>query len=140
MIANTSKELKLLDKVTKEFARKELAPAREENDKFPYGPFFDSTLEKTFDLDFFHSILPEQYNGIGQGISSLCIVLDNICREDSSLGGIILTTSAAHEILLAAQSWELLKKLTDKTDNVNDFLIAMPVFNDPSDIEPTIQA
>ena len=139
MIAN-NKELKLLDKAANEFARKELAPGREENDKFPFGPFFDAILEKAYDLDFFHSILPEKFGGIEQGISSLCIVLENICQEDSSLGGIILTTCAAHEILLAAESGDLLKTITDKTENVNDFLIALPLFNDPLDATPDVTA
>jgi len=107
MIANTSKELKLLDKAAGEFARKELAPAREENDKFPFGPFFDSVLNKAYELDFFHSILPEKFGGIEQGMTSLCIVLDNICREDSSLGAIILTSTASHEVLLAAKNEDL---------------------------------
>ena len=140
MIANNNKELKLLGKAATEFARKELAPGREENDKFPFGPFFDSVLEKAYSLDFFHAILPENYGGIGQGISALCIVLENICREDSSLGGIILTTCAAHEILLAAGSDELLKKLTEKKEQVNDFLMAVPVFTDPSDILSSVKA
>jgi len=131
MISN-NKELKLLDKAANEFARKELAPAREENDKFPYGPFFDSVLDKAYDLDFFHSILPEKFGGIEENLSSLCTILDNICREYSCLGGIILTNSASHEILLAAESENLLKKITDLAGKVNDFLIAMPVFNDPS--------
>jgi len=140
MIANNNKELKLLGQAATEFARKELAPGREENDKFPFGPFFDSVLEKAFSLDFFHCILPETYGGIGQGISALCIVLDNICREDSSLGGIILTTCAAHEILLAAGSDELLKNLTEQSKNVADFLVAAPLFTDPSDIVPLVKA
>jgi len=140
MIANNNKELKLLDKAAREFSTKELAPGREENDKFPHGPFFDSILEKAWELDFFHSILPEEYGGIGQGISALCIVLENICREDSSLGGIILTNCAAHEILLAASSPELLKKVTAGNDGVTNFLIAMPVFSDPSETDTPVKA
>ena len=143
MIAHTNKELKMLDKAANEFARKELAPGREENDKFPFGPFFDSILKKSYNLDFFHTTLPEEMGGIGQGISSLCIVLDNICREDGSLGGIILTTAAAQEVLLAAESTDLLKQVTDqadKTGKVNDFLIAMPIFVDPSETGVPVKA
>ena len=98
-------------------------------------------LESTaFDLDFFHSILPEEYGGMGQNLDSLCIVLENICREDSSLGGIIFTTCSAHEILLAAKCDAFLKDLTENVKNVYEFLIAAPVFNDPSDIEPSVKA
>jgi alkylation response protein AidB-like acyl-CoA dehydrogenase len=44
MIAGQDKELKLLDKASREFAKKELAPNREENDKYPFGPFFEPAL------------------------------------------------------------------------------------------------
>ncbi len=126
--------------VISEFSRKELAPEREENDKFPYGPFFSAILKKAYNLDFFHSILPETYGGIGQGMNSLCIVLENICREDSSLGGIILTNSAAHEILLFSEDAELLNKVVSGPDSINDFLIAFPVFNNSSESEIKVQA
>ncbi len=46
MIAGNDKELKLLDKTSSEFAKKELAPFREENDKYPFGPFFETALKK----------------------------------------------------------------------------------------------
>ncbi|MFH2066118.1 MAG: acyl-CoA dehydrogenase family protein [Pseudomonadota bacterium] len=140
MIANGNKELKLLDRAAYEFSKKELAPEREENDQFPFRPFFNSILEKAYDLDFFHSILPETVGGIGQGMDSLCIILDNICREDSSLGGIIFTNSAAHEILLSANNTELLKNIVEGSDSAKNFLIAIPVFNDPSDVKPMLQA
>ena len=131
MIAKNNKELKLIEKAAYDFARKELWPEREENDKYPYGPFFESTLNKAYDLDFFHAILPESYGGIGQGVSSLCVVLENISREDTSLSGIIFTNSAAYEILLAAGSDDLLKDITDGAKTVNQFLVALPVFSDP---------
>ncbi|MBU0995269.1 MAG: acyl-CoA/acyl-ACP dehydrogenase [Proteobacteria bacterium] len=140
MIANTNKELKLIEKAAYDFSRKELWPEREENDKFPFGPFFDASLKKAYDLDFFHSILPETYGGIGQGISTLCVILENICREDSSLGGIIFTNSAAYEILIESGSEEILKKLTESADQVNKFLIAFPVFSDPSQVRHMLKA
>ncbi len=134
MIGLKDKELKMLDKATAEFARKELAPGREENDKYPYGSFFDTVLDKAFEIDFFHTILPEDLNGMGQGIRTFCVLLDNICQEDSSLGGIIFTNSLAQEIMLCANSAEELKKITD-SDKIRDFLIAFPAFNNPSEIK-----
>ena len=58
MIAGTDKELKLLDKASNEFAKKELAPIREENDKYPFGPFFMPALKKAYEIEFFHATLP----------------------------------------------------------------------------------
>ncbi len=132
MIAADSKELKLLKKSASEFAKKELAPNREENDKFPFGPFFDSVLKNAFAADFFHTTLPEAAGGIGQGISALCVLLDGLCQEDSSLGGIIFTNTAAQEIMLAAGADELLKTISQEK-KVEKFLTAFPTFNNPGE-------
>ena len=140
MISGTDKELKLLDKASAEFARKELAPKREENDHFPFGPFFDQVLDKAFALDFFHAMLPESMGGMGQGLRGLSIILRNLCREDSSLGGIVFTHAAAQEILLAADAGDLLAGITEKSGNVREFLMAFPVFTNPSEIAPSTVA
>jgi len=135
MIAGTDKELKLLDKASAEFAKKILAPDREEHDRFPFAPFFMPVLEKAFSLDFFHVTLPETLGGIGQGVTALSLILSNLCREDSSLGGIIFTHTASQELLLAANAELLLQKITDNASRANDLLIAFPVFNNPVEIE-----
>jgi alkylation response protein AidB-like acyl-CoA dehydrogenase len=140
MIAANDKELKLLKKSAAEFARKELAPNREENDKFPFGPFFDSVLEKAFEADFFHTTLPEAAGGIGQGISALCILLESLCQEDSSLGGIIFTNAAAQEIMLAAGAGDLFKKKIGGAETVKKFLAALPVFNNPGEDDHVVRA
>ena len=91
-----------LEKAAAEFAGKELVPNREENDKYPFGPFFYSVLDKAYELDFFHIVLPEEADGMGHGMRALCTILDCICQADSSLGGIIFTSTAAQELLLTA--------------------------------------
>jgi alkylation response protein AidB-like acyl-CoA dehydrogenase len=134
MIAGQDKELKLLDKTSAEFAKKELAPNREAHDRFPFAPFFTRVLEKALELDFFHVTLPEVHGGIGHGITALSVVLYNICREDSSLGAIIFTHTAAQELLLAAGAEYLVARAPAKTASAPEFLIAFPVFNNPSDV------
>lgn len=140
MIAANDKELKLLKKSATEFAKKELTPNREENDKFPFGPFFDSVVKKAFEADFFHTTLPEAAGGTGQGISALCILLDGLCQEDSSLAGIIFTNAAAQEIMLAADAGGLLKKKISAADTVKKFLTAFPVFNNPGEDDHVVRA
>jgi alkylation response protein AidB-like acyl-CoA dehydrogenase len=140
MIAETNQEFKMLDKASAEFAKKELTPKREENDHFPFGPFFEPVLGKAFDLDFFHAMLPESMGGMGQGVRALSIILRNLCREDSSLGGIVFTNAAAQEILLAAEAGDLLAAINEKTGSVRDFLIGFPAFNNPSEITPSAVA
>jgi len=139
MIAIQDKELKMLDRATAEFARKALTRDRTENDQYPFAPFFSSVLQKAFGIDLFHATLPESLGGIGSNISSLCIILDNICQEDSSLGGLIFTHTAAQEIMLLAREAEKLGDIV-QTDDVEDFLIAFPSYNNPSEIRPRTSA
>ncbi|MDY6822317.1 MAG: acyl-CoA dehydrogenase family protein [Thermodesulfobacteriota bacterium] len=139
MIAVKDKELKMLDKAASEFAKKQLAPEREENDKFPFGPFFSDVLSKAFELDFFHVVLPESLDGMNQGMAALSVILDNICREDSSLGGIIFTNAAAQQVMMEAGATDLLGGIVS-ADSVNDFLIGFPVFNNPAEVAHLAEA
>jgi len=134
------KELKMLDTATAEFARKELAPAREENDRYPFGPFFKDIIQKAFDIDLFHATLPESMGGIGQGVTALCIILDNICQEDSSLGGIVFTHTVAQDIILAAGNENILKQIIEDSDSIENFLMAFQSYNNPSEISPGTRA
>jgi alkylation response protein AidB-like acyl-CoA dehydrogenase len=79
--------IRMLAKAASEFARSELAANREEFDRFPFGPFFSTVLQKAFELDFFHITLPDSMGGVGMGTGALCVVLEELCRQDASLGG-----------------------------------------------------
>ena len=140
MTATNTKELNLLEKAAAEFAGKVLAPGREENDRFPFGPFFKSVLDQAFDLDFFHVTLPEDLGGIGHGVGALCIVLDNICREDASLGGIIFTTTFVQQVLLAVGEKERLAAIISDEKKADSFLMAYPVLCNPAEMKLTANA
>ncbi len=140
MLATKEKEFKMLEKAAAEFARKELSPNREENDKYPFGPFWDDIVKKAFDLDFFHVLLPETLEGMGLGMQSFCILLENICEVDASLAGIIFTNSMAQEIILATGGEPVLKSMMDTATDVYGHLFAFPAFANPSEIEPTVTA
>jgi alkylation response protein AidB-like acyl-CoA dehydrogenase len=131
---HSAKEIKMMAKAASEFAAGQLTPEREKNDKYPFGPFFSNTVLKAFDLDFFHLLLPEALNGMQMGVSALSVVLENICREDSNLGGIIFTTVAAQQIMQFAGCTDSLKTIC-ASESVNDFLIALPIFNNPSEVK-----
>jgi len=139
MIARNDKELTMLEKATNEFSRKILFPDREENDKFPFGPFFDSVLEKAYSVDFFHTLIPESLGGIGQGIPALSVILESVCTEDTSLGGIIFTTAAALNLLIKAGRTTEIQAMADQK-TIKDMLIACPVFCNPSDISDLPEA
>lgn len=127
-------EIRMLAKAAAEFARNELAANREEFDRFPFGPFFSTVLQKAFELDFFHITLPDSIGGVGMGTEALCAVLDELCQQDASLGAVILTNCFAQEILLNAGNTDLLETMGGKADRVNNFLLACPIFNNPSEI------
>ena len=44
--------IRMLAGAAAEFARSELAANRKEFDRFPFGPFFSTVLQKAFELDF----------------------------------------------------------------------------------------
>ncbi|MFZ5563720.1 MAG: acyl-CoA dehydrogenase family protein [Thermodesulfobacteriota bacterium] len=133
------KEIGMLEKAAADFAKKQLAPEREANDAYPFGPFFDAVVQKAFELDFFAVMLPEKSNGMGMGVTAFAAVLEGICQEDSSLGGILFTNAAAQQVMLAAGAGVLLEKVT-AAQRLADFLIAFPVFNNPLDVRNMARA
>ncbi len=133
-------ELKSFEDLASSFAHKELAPNREMNDKYPFGPFFDGALNKAYEVGFLGITLPEDLGGIGQGISTLCVVLEGICQADSSLGAIIFTNAFSQEIFLAAGAQEILSKITSNAKKAKESLIASPVFTNPSEMKLTVEA
>ncbi len=126
--------IRMLARAASEFARSELAANRQESDRYPFGPFFAAVLQKAFELDFFHISLPDSLGGVGMGTVALGVVLEQLCRQDASLGAIVLTNCFAQEILLNAGRSELLKQRADRAKEAQNFLLACPLFNNPSQI------
>lgn len=140
MADRSTKELGMLKKAATEFARNQLISDRQEHDAYPFGPYFDTVLQKAYDVDFFHTLLPENADGMNQGMQGLCAILDPICQADSSLGGILFTNAFGQQILLCADEAEAMTSIASSGSGVSDFLIAFPVFNNPMDIEPMVEA
>ena len=140
MIASMNTELKPFEDLAVQFAGKELSSKREEYDAYPFGPFFGDVLEKAYEVGLLGIALPESLGGIGQGISVLSVILENICRVDASLGGIIFTTTVAQQIMLESESIKTLESVTKNAKNAGDFLIAFPAFNNPSEIPHVVYA
>jgi alkylation response protein AidB-like acyl-CoA dehydrogenase len=121
-------ELKSFEDLALNFAGKELAHRREASDRYPFSPFDNTVLTKVQELGFFGITLPENLGGIGQGISTLCVVLESICRTDASMGAIIFTNTLAQEIVIKSGSLELLGGLVSKGAT-----IAFPAYSDPQE-------
>lgn len=139
MLAINNKELTMLEKAAHDYSRKVLFPDRETNDAYPFGPFFQTALDTAFELDFFHTLVPESLGGLGHGMTAFCVLIETVCTEDSSLGAILLTHSAAVELLLATGNLKELEAIVSQK-TVGDMLMALPVFNNPSDMDRLPQA
>lgn len=138
MIASMNAELKPFEDLAAQFAGKELSSQREEHDAYPFGPFFGEVLAKAYEVGLLGITLPEKLGGIGQGISALSVILETICRVDASLGAIIVATTVAQQILLESGSTKTLASVTKNAGNAGEFLIAFPLFNNPSEVSHVV--
>jgi alkylation response protein AidB-like acyl-CoA dehydrogenase len=121
-------EMKSFEDLALNFAGKELAHRLESSDRYPFSPFDNTVLTKVQELGFFSITLPENLGGIGQGISTLCVILESICRTDASLGTIIFNNTLSQEIIMRSGSVELLNNPVSQRS-----LIAFPAYSDPQE-------
>lgn len=140
MLTTVKCELKSFEDLARSFAAKELAAGREEHDRYPFGPFFDSVISKAHEVGLLGATLPEECGGIGQDVGTLCIILDHISAADASLGGIIFTNALSQEIILAAGNKDLLTDIIGKAQDARAALIANPSFANPSETGVTLEA
>ncbi|HPJ94960.1 MAG TPA: acyl-CoA dehydrogenase family protein [Deltaproteobacteria bacterium] len=132
MLTTFKTDLKPFEDLANSFAAKELTKKVEEHDKYPFGEFFTGVVNKMYDVGFLGATLPEELGGIGGSISTLCVILERICRADSSAGGIIFTNALAQQIMLASGDENLAKKIFPKAKTASDFLVAFPSYTDPA--------
>jgi alkylation response protein AidB-like acyl-CoA dehydrogenase len=124
-------DLKPFKDLARSFASKELAGKTEEHDRYPFGDFFEGVLDKAYEVGFLNVVLPEALGGIGCDIGTLCVILQNICQVDSSIGGIIFTNAMSQQIMLAAGSKDLTQEIFTKASSAREFLVAFPSYTDP---------
>lgn len=126
-------ELKMLDELALDFAARELKDKKDECDHYPYAPFFDDVLEKALGVGFFSITLPEELDGGARGVSALSLVLEDICRTDASLAGIIFTNTLAQEIIMAAGAAGALAGVAGENGSYRESLIAFPSYDNPAE-------
>ncbi len=79
-----SKELEMLRKAVREFAKKKLAPNIDEWDANHYFPY-NEALRPMGELGFFGTVISEEYGGEDMGWVAAMIVTEEIARVSSSL-------------------------------------------------------
>jgi len=83
MLHVLSEEQELMRKVVREFVENEVAPyARQmdENDEYPYH-----LMRRCAELNFTGIMIPEAYVGLGLGLSTFALVLEEISRSSQTL-------------------------------------------------------
>jgi len=140
MLATIKCELKSFEDLAHSFAAKELSANKDANDRHPFGPFFETVVDKAYEVGLLGATLPEECGGIGQGMSALCVILEHISAVDASLSGIIFTNALAQEIMLAAGAKDFLSDVMDEATNARSALIACPSFMNPSETQTALEA
>jgi butyryl-CoA dehydrogenase len=96
---------KMIQKMVREFAEKEIAPVAAELDK--QGKFPTEILKKMAKLGLLGTIVPTEYGGVGLGTMSYSIVVEEISRKCASTG--VITS-----VHLSLVCWPIMKYGTEE--------------------------
>ena len=132
MFTPDKNDLKAFSDLARTFAARELAGKVGEHDRYPFGEFFHSVLDKAYTVGFLTVMLPDAPGGTGAGITALCEILQKICEVDASLGGIIFTNALSQEILHAADAQDLALNIFPKAASAKEFLVSFPAYTNPA--------
>jgi alkylation response protein AidB-like acyl-CoA dehydrogenase len=93
-----TREQKEIQAAAREFAQKEFTPelAREcdRKEEFPYELF-----KKAASLGFVGCHFPEEYGGQGYGFLEACLIIEEFCRADSTLGTAVMVGSFGTDLI-----------------------------------------
>ncbi|MEM1537746.1 MAG: acyl-CoA dehydrogenase family protein [Candidatus Nezhaarchaeales archaeon] len=93
-----TKEQKEVQAAAREFAQKEFKPelAREydRREEFPYELF-----RKAASLGFIGCHFPEEYGGQGYGLLETCLIIEEFCRADSTLGVAVILGAFGSDLI-----------------------------------------
>lgn len=135
MLTALNNELKPFEDLITKFSREELKPHVEAHDRYPFGNLdagvIESGFHKIYDLGFLGVMLPEKYAGVGQGISTLSMMLGHVAEVDASYSLIIFTSALSQQIILNAQAGGIAEKIYLKAKGAKEYLVAFPSFTDP---------
>ena len=127
MLTALNNDLKPFEDLITKFSREELKPHVEVHDRYPFGDLdvgvIEAGFKKIYDLGFLGIMLPEKYTGIGQGISTLCMMLGHVAEVDASYSLIIFTSALSQEIILSAQADSIAENLS-KGKRCKGYLVA----------------
>ncbi len=133
MRTRTDSELGIFEQSVLDFASRELLEKRQENDRCGFGPLFEGVLKKAGSIGFFSVTLPEELDGSAMSVSALCLLLDDLCRFDASLAGIIFADTLAKELVYQSGDFPALCKLAPEPGLDGFTLFACQSHHDPAE-------
>jgi glutaryl-CoA dehydrogenase (non-decarboxylating) len=126
---NLSRELEMLQKEVRNFAKKKIAPYVDEWDADHYFPY-EEVIKPMGELGFFGLVIPEAYGGDDMGWLAAMIVTEEIARVNSSLRvQVNMQTLGCAYTIYKYGSEELRKKYVAKlveADYIGGFAITEP--------------
>jgi butyryl-CoA dehydrogenase len=82
-----TEEQELMRNVAREFAQKEVEPRAVDIDKKDEFPA--DLVKRAAELNFFGLMIPEEYGGLNSGITTTCVVLEEIAKASPALAGLL---------------------------------------------------
>ena len=144
LITALNKDLNPFEDLITSFSTDTLRDNIVEHDRYPFGDLSTNVIESAFqqiyELGFLGIMLPEKCGGIGQGISTLCMMLGHISEVDASYALFVFTSSFSQEIILEAGAEDMAMKVFMNAKTAQDYLVAFPSFDDPGQIAKLPQA
>ncbi len=144
MTSQRSEEWKLLERMSCEFALRELRTGREERDAHPFAPLDLDLLRKGEELGFF-SLLQEDGEEAPANLRALNLILENLSMEDAAFAGAVFTHSLSQMVILQAGRADVLDKLKAKAAEGGTAegrlpLVAFPSFDAPGETARGLRA
>ncbi|MCP4682442.1 MAG: acyl-CoA/acyl-ACP dehydrogenase [Desulfobacterales bacterium] len=134
------KEIKAYHEMAARFTKNEIKPEALDYDRFPFADFNQAIIDKLASNEFLVPTLPEKFGGPGSGMRVLGIMLEELSKEDASMGLIILIQSLAYKVLSELGTKTLMNKFSAMPEKGNPDLLALPIYADPEDLPKTVTA
>src|ERR1035438_6348260 len=87
MALQFTEEQEMFRDTARRFAEKEVEPLANKIDEDEHIP--PSLIKRCGELSFFGLYTPEAYGGLGQNLTSSCLVLEELSKASPSLGGLL---------------------------------------------------
>ena len=134
MFGSDSEEVRLAERLSREFARGELERSKEELERSPFSPGVEEEVyARAWELGFFSINLPPERGGAEEPQPTLCVVLRNMAAADAGFATAVFTHAFACQVLREV-GWEVGAPLEESLSGEEPCPLAFPVFDRPGEV------